>query len=270
MNRRSAESLIMGVVNITPDSFSDGGDFLDPGRAVARIEQLFDEGADIVDLGAESSRPGAQAVDLEEEWRRLKPILERLSQIPLPTRAWISLDTYKADVMVRALDYRVQIINDIKGEADAKTLQLIANKGLTYLAMHMHRDPQAMQITPLDGPEALRAVDAFYRQTHARLKSFGFCDERIWLDPGIGFGKTDRANLWLFKQALQLVPHYEIVLGISRKSFMGRILEIDDPRDRDPASKMLELSGLFAGVRAIRTHDVRRLKKLLNLLQDCP
>ncbi len=259
-----ARSLIMGVLNVTPDSFSDGGSFLDPKRALAHVWELAADGADIIDIGAESSRPGSQAVDADEEWRRLEPLLAALSDNR--PKALISLDSYKPVIMRRALDYPVQIINDIKGGADRATLELLAQRGLIYLAMHMHRDPTSMQAAPLDGQKALDELSSFYQNTQSRLSEAGFSEDRIWLDPGIGFGKTDRANLLLLEQALQLAPRWPIVLGVSRKSFLGRLLNIENPRDRDAPSKMLELSFLFAGVRGIRTHDVARLRALRDLL----
>lgn len=261
-----ARSLIIGVLNVTPDSFSDGGTFLDPEKAVAHAWDLVNEGADVIDIGAESTRPGSAAVDADEEWRRLEPVLAALAdQKP---KARISLDTYKPMTMRRALDYPVDIINDISGIADRLTLETLAKRGLTYWAMHMHRDPAQMHNDPLDAEEALRAVAVFYEKTQATLMELGFTKERIWLDPGVGFGKTDRANVQVIGQALAESVHYEIVLGISRKSFIGRLLGIADPKERDAPSKMLELSFLLAGVRGVRTHDVARLKKLRDLVVE--
>jgi dihydropteroate synthase len=261
---QKARSLIIGVLNVTPDSFSDGGTFLDPEKAVAHAWDLVNEGADVIDIGAESTRPGSAAVDADEEWRRLEPVLAALAdQKP---KARISLDTYKPMTMRRALDYPIDIINDISGIADRVTLETLAKHGLTYWAMHMHQDPANMHRDPLDADEALRAVAAFYDRTQQTLIEAGFSKERIWLDPGVGFGKTDRANVQIISQALVESGRYEIVLGISRKSFIGRLLGITDPRERDAPSKMLELSFLFAGVRGVRTHDVARLKKLRDLL----
>jgi dihydropteroate synthase len=260
-----ARSLIIGVLNVTPDSFSDGGTFLDPGKAVAHAWDLVHEGADVIDIGAESTRPGSAPVDADEEWRRLEPVLAALAdQKP---KARISLDTYKSVTMRRALAYPVDIINDISGVADRVTLETLAKRGLTYWAMHMHRDPAHMHQDPLDAEEALRAVAAFYDRTQQTLLDAGFAKERIWLDPGVGFGKTDRGNVQLMRQAMAEVSRYEIVIGISRKSFIGRLLGIPDPKERDAASKMLELNFLLAGVRGIRTHDVARLKKLRDLVE---
>ncbi len=259
-----ARTLILGVINITPDSFSDGGKYLDPQAALTQIDQLLKDGADGIDLGAESTRPGSMPVDQEEEWRRLAPVLEQWKSSP--RKALLSIDTCKPEIMRRCLDYPVDVINDVSGWADRRTLEAIAAKGCTYLSMHRHGHSVDMQVQPLDGQLALEQVSAFYEAAYRSLREAGFSEERIWLDPGIGFGKTDRANLGLLRQALQSVAQYHIVLGISRKSFLGRLLDIPEPSDRDSASKMLELSFLWAGVRAIRTHDVKRLSKIRDLL----
>ncbi len=259
-----SQTLIMGVVNITPDSFSDGGNFLSPESALAQIEKLVSDGADIVDLGAESSRPGAEQVSLEEEWRRLAPVMEQLKE-RFPSTLF-SLDTYKAEVMRRALAFPISIFNDIRGGCDLATLELIAEKKCSYLAMHMHKTPSHMQLEPLDGPQALAELEKFYESTFQRLRDVGFASDKIWLDPGIGFGKTDRANLQLIRQALAKAEEYQVVLGVSRKSFLGRLLDVPDPLDRDPPSKMLEFSFLLMGIKAIRTHDVKRLRMMRDLL----
>lgn len=258
------KGLIMGVVNITPDSFSDGGQFFKVPDALQQIERLLAEGADIIDLGAESSRPGAQPLSLEEEWQRLEPVLTEASR--LWPSSLFSLDTCKAEIMRRALHFPVTLINDIRGGADFETLQVLSSRGLVYLAMHMHRDPMSMQRDPLDAPLALESVAKFYEETQVVLQRAGFAKEQIWLDPGIGFGKTDRANLLLIKQSMEWATRLPLVLGVSRKSFIGRLLHIDEAKDRDAPSKMLELSLILAGVKAIRTHDVLHLKTLRDLV----
>lgn len=256
--------LIMGIVNVTPDSFSDGGQFFSPQFALKHIDQLVREGADIVDIGAESSRPNASPVPLEEEWTRLAPLLKALDK----ENICVSVDTYKPEIMRRLLDHKVEIINDIKGGAQVPddVLKAWAREGRTYLGMHMHRDPQTMQTTPLGPKDASAAVATYYDLTRRRMESLGFAVDKIWLDPGIGFGKTDAANLYLIREAIEGARAIPLVMGISRKSFLGRILDIDQAEDRDAPSKMLELSFLYAGVKAIRTHDVKHLKRLKDLI----
>lgn len=257
-------ALIMGIVNVTPDSFSDGGRFFTSDLALGRIDKLLKEGADIIDLGAESTRPDAAPVPLEEEWRRLKPILEALDHQPIS----ISVDTYKPEIMRRLLDHRVEIINDVQGaqQVDDDFLSQWAKAGRTYLPMHMYKDPKSMQTKPLSLEECKPIIQTFYQATQARLVSLGFPLDKIWLDPGIGFGKNDQANLYLIRDAMQRAAETPIALGISRKSFIGRLLDIESPQERDAPSKMLELAFLFAGVKAVRTHNVKHLSRLKDLI----
>jgi dihydropteroate synthase len=257
---------LMGIVNITPDSFSDGGRYLDPEAAYEQIVKLVDQGADIVDLGAESSRPGAELIDEQEEWRRLEPVLNRLAQQPLGVE--LSVDTNKPTVMRRLVGTGVTLINDIKGGADQETLSFLAGQNMSYCAMHMHRSPADMQMEPLDGEQAVAAVAEFFRGTHDRLRRAGFAESAILLDPGIGFGKTIAANLRLLQYSMKVAHDYALVIGLSRKSFIGRMLEIDEPAERDGPSKMLELALILAGARVIRTHEVETLDRIRRLLRD--
>jgi dihydropteroate synthase len=253
----------MGIINVTPDSFSDGGDYYESRDALSRVHALFEEGADLVDIGAESSRPGAEPVSPEEEWRRLFPVLKALPADILPK---ISVDTYKPQTMIQAAKLGVGIINDIRGGADDSVLMELSKFGVCYIAMHMHLDPKSMQQQPLEPCEALKVAQDFYHSTKERLLNCGFQQEQVWLDPGIGFGKTDAANLQLIAHALDISDKYPIVLGISRKSFIGRILDLPDPGSRDDPSKMLELGFMLRGVKAIRTHEVSRLAKMKEYL----
>lgn len=251
---------IMGVVNVTPDSFSDGGQWVDPELAWSRGVELAEAGADVIDLGAESSRPGASEVPLDKEWARLEPVLE-LFRKRNPNIA-VSVDTYKPEIMLMAAELGAQVINDIKGGADESTLKLLAQKGVTYLAMHMHRSPLSMQQSPLSANDALDVVADFYDETYHKLKRCGFSEDKILLDPGIGFGKSDAANFQLIAQAMQKSSQYPILLGISRKSFIGRALDLPDPLTRDLPSKMMEMTLILSGIKAIRTHEVKALHQV--------
>lgn len=253
-------NLIMGVVNVTPDSFSDGGRFFKPEDAVDQVLRLVDDGADIIDIGAESSRPGAALISSDLEWQRLEPVLEKLFRRDIGCQ--ISIDTNKDETMLRLVDTPVRIINDIKGGASRSTLEALAVKDMTYIAMHMHHTPETMQLDPLDGEDAVRQVEDFFKSTAENLERCGFSKECIWLDPGIGFGKTDRANIALMKSSISQSRKWPVVVGVSRKSFIGRLLGIDDPLQRDHPSKMLELALMLAPVKAIRTHDVATLRRL--------
>lgn len=262
--------LIMGVVNVTPDSFSDGGQFFSPALALAQARKLIDDGADIIDVGAESSRPGAAPLSSDEEWQRLLPVLGNLRHTIASTypHVLLSVDTVKPDIMVKAADLGVDIINDISGGLDLKVLrQLVNYKSLQFIAMHMHGEPGTMQKNPLNGPEAVTAVEHFFSGAKTRFEEAGFAPERLWLDPGIGFGKGDEGNYHLIKQAKFWAERYNLAMGVSRKSFIGRVLGIERPKDRDDASKMLEIGLIAAGVQMIRTHDVLRLRRLVTLME---
>ncbi len=258
-------NLIIGILNLTPDSFSDGGFFAAPASAVSRARELLAQGCDLIDIGAESSRPGADPVDAASEWARLEPVLNELVEEGLGPR--ISVDTYKDDVMIKAALLGVGTINCIRGaNISDQTLRALAGMNVNFIAMHMNGEPRSMQANPLTRASALASVEEFYASTKSRLLAMGFAPDRIWLDPGIGFGKDDEANVGLIRQSLQMAENYPIVLGVSRKSLLGRTLGIAVPSERDDATKMLELGIMCSGVKAIRTHDVRRLRHLRDLL----
>lgn len=256
---------IMGVINVTPDSFSDGNRFKDPTKAADQALRLIKEGADFIDLGAESSRPGADPVDLETEWQRLEPVLKMFKRKNLLDR--VTVDTRKPEVMLRLLDWGICGINDIAGGAPEETLKkLCVSPSLNYIAMHMRGEPENMQISPLDGEEAVHAVSAFFKKTHQKLMNAGFNPKQIFLDPGIGFGKTDRANLLLIDQVRHWSQTYQIAIGVSRKSFMGRILGVSGPAQRDLPSKMVEMGLVLAGASIIRTHSIKALSNIYKIL----
>lgn len=260
----------MGVVNATPDSFSGDGR-LDPDAACEHAHELARQGADIIDVGAESTRPGAEAVAPADEWRRLGPLLARLSQgAPAHPRLStpLSVDTRHPETMLRAADLGVSYINDVGGGAPLPVLDRLATyPGLRYICMHMHGTPKSMQKEPLSQAEAVTTVSAFFRERYATLRQAGFPDDGIWLDPGIGFGKTDAANVALMREiGAWTRAGFRIAVGVSRKSLLGRMLGLAAPQDRDPPSKTLELGLAMLGAGLIRTHDVRRLRPLLDLL----
>ena len=261
------ETKIMGILNVTPDSFSDGGEFFSLKAGLQRAYNLFELGADILDVGGESTRPGAESVSVSEEIRRLKPVVEELTSQGLGGR--LSVDTRKREVIEWAVERGVGIINDVSGgSCGDDCLAEVAKAGATYISMHMFKTPKTMQESPMKGGEACSEVEQFYYHTSTRFLSLGFPKDRIWLDPGIGFGKTDAANIQLLAQATQLAKSYPLVIGVSRKSFIGRQLDIENPHDRDSASKMLELGMIFSGVKVVRTHQVGPLVRFRKLLSD--
>lgn len=255
----------MGVLNLTPDSFSDGGVFFNISAAKMQIDKLIADGADIIDLGAESSRPGSQVVSAEQEWSRLEPILEVLHLWP---DIKFSLDSYKEDIIIKALNYKIDMINNIKGLVSNDCLKEIARRGLSYVSMHISGDPKSMQLDPLKGAEAADAVFNKLHSDYNDLIAAGFDKDKVFLDPGIGFGKDDSANLYLIERCMKEALTIPLLVGLSRKSFIGRLLDIEEPLDRDPPSKMLEISLMMSGVEIIRTHEVKQLAYMKNLLTN--
>jgi dihydropteroate synthase len=259
---------IMGVLNVTPDSFSDGGKFLDSGQAWAHLESLVHAGADVIDIGAESTRPGAAPVSSEDEWSRLKPILERFYRSGLKVQT--SLDSRKPDLMLKAADLGVNFINDVEGARHRDTLKRLSKfSGLSYICMHMQGEPQTMQKSPLSGVDGLLIIDKFFADKKQMLAECGFEEQRIYMDPGFGFGKTDELNAKILAASAGWVKNgFKLVVGVSRKSFFGRTLGIMNAVERDATSKMSELSAALVGVAMIRTHNVSLLKTLFNLVDD--
>ena len=251
--------LIMGIINVTPNSFSDGGSFLNPKKALHHCFKLIEDGADILDIGAESTKPNAAFTSEEEEWSRLYPLLKKLSKEHLG-QTKISVDTRRPSIMKKAIDLGVHYINHIvTSPLDSFTIQLLKDTNTAYIATHISNTPKDMQSTPLKKKEALSNVQAFFSNYHAALTRQGLSPQNIFFDPGIGFGKTDSANLHLMQQTTQFAQQYNIAIGISRKSWIGRLLHIENPKKRDTASKLMELGLFFLGAKMVRTHEVKRL-----------
>jgi dihydropteroate synthase len=243
---------VMGIVNVTPDSFSDGGRYLSPADALARCETLVKEGADILDLGAESTRPGAPTLSADEEWARLAPVLDAALSLGVP----VSVDTWKTAVMRRALDAGADIINDIQALRDEGAEALVASHGRCGVClMHMRGDPATMQqFTQYD--DVVQEVCDFLRARDEALRARGVAPERITLDPGVGFGKTPDQNLALLaRQAEFLALGRPLLVGWSRKSTLG-VVTGQPVEARLPASVAAALAGVLNGARVVRVHDV--------------
>ncbi|MBI5789551.1 MAG: dihydropteroate synthase [Candidatus Schekmanbacteria bacterium] len=253
---------IMGILNVTPDSFSDGGKFLEPGKAVKQALQMVEDGADIIDIGAESSRPGAQAIDVEEELERLLPILRLLvKKLPVP----VSVDTYKYPVAQAVLDLGVQIINDITGlRSDPPMADLIARYDAGLVLMHMLGTPQNMQDNPHYAALMPGLIDFFKVQIDYALDR-GISAAKIIIDPGIGFGKTIRHNLQIIKHLDRLkIFEKPILLGASRKSFIGKILNLPvDQREEGTAATVTY--GILQGANIVRVHDVKAMSRVVRM-----
>jgi len=254
--------LVMGIVNITPDSFSDGGRFLDPGAAIAHARELIDEGADILDLGAESTRPGAQPVSAAEEIGRLAPVLDALRDAPLP----VSVDTMKPEVMRAALDRGAAMINDVGALAAPGALDAVAASGCGVCLMHMQGEPRTMQAAP-HYDDVVGEVKAFLAARVEACERAGIERERIVIDPGFGFGKTVEHNFALLRGLPQLAQlGLPLLAGWSRKSSLGKITG-REPQQRLAASLAAALLALQRGARILRVHDVRETRDVIAVWQ---
>jgi dihydropteroate synthase len=261
---------VMGIVNVTPDSFSDGGRHIDPRAALRRCEQLVGEGADILDIGGESTRPGAAPVSPAEELARIEPVIRGALRLGVP----VSVDTFKPEVMQRVLDWGVDIINDVRALQEAGSALVVARHGSCGVClMHMHRDPQSMQLAPMEG-DAVPVVRAFLAQAAARLQVLGVEHTRIVLDPGIGFGKTVAQNCALLARQRALADlGFPLLVGWSRKSTLGAITAVDGvatpPAERLLPSVAAALLAVERGAAVVRVHDVRETVQALRVWQAC-
>ena len=243
---------LMGVVNVTPDSFSDGGLYLDPDAAVAHGEELARAGAAILDVGGESTRPGAEAVSEAEELRRVVPVIQGLAE----GDAEISVDTSKAAVAEAALDAGAAIVNDVTAlRGDPEMAALCADRGATVVLMHMLGSPRTMQENPVYG-DVVDEVKAFLAERVEAAVAAGVGEERIWLDPGIGFGKTAAHNLELLRRLAELGElGRPLVIGTSRKSFIGRV-DGSDAGERLGGTIASSVLAAAEGAEVLRVHDV--------------
>lgn len=243
--------VVMGVLNVTPDSFSDGGRFLDVEAAVAHGRRMVEEGAGIIDVGGESTRPGADPVSVEEEIRRVVPVVERLRA---QTNAVISVDTSKPQVMLAAAEAGAGLLNDVRAFSEPHALEAAAATQCALCVMHMQGDPRTMQLDP-HYDDVVSEVRAFLLQRVAVCRAAGVAADRIAIDPGFGFGKTLSHNLELLRHLRQLGTEWPIMVGLSRKSFVGRITG-RPPGDRVHGSVALAMMAVLNGANIVRVHDV--------------
>ncbi|MDA1315922.1 MAG: dihydropteroate synthase [Acidobacteria bacterium] len=248
-------TLIMGVLNVTPDSFYDGGRYFDAQQAIEQAERLVTEGADILDIGGESSRPGSDPVSLEEELQRVGQLIETLAaNLNVP----ISIDTYKAETAARCLELGATIVNDITGLRDAAMREVVARHDVPVVIMHMQGDPKTMQQAPI------------YNDVVAEVKEFLACRARdavaagvrqVIVDPGIGFGKTAAHNMELLRRLGEFsdLP-YPVLVGVSRKSSIGQITGAA-PEERLPGTLAATAIAVLNGANIVRVHDVKECKQ---------
>lgn len=256
------KTYILGILNVTPNSFSDGGKHLDPGEAVEAAKAMVDQGADIIDVGAESTHPGVEPVPAEEEWRRLEPVLSRLvKEIKTP----ISVDTYKAAVAARALDMGAQIINDVSGlQADPRMAQTVGRAGGSVIIMHWKGDPRVMQ----DNPTYTSLMDeiiAYLEHGIELAQEAGIKPDSIIVDPGIGFGKTVEHNLEIMRRQRELkILGCPVLMATSRKGFIGKVLNL-------PVDQRVEGTGatvavaIANGADFVRVHDVLPARRVADM-----
>lgn len=255
---------VMGIVNVTPDSFSDGGEHATAVAAMRHCERLLRDGADILDIGGESTRPGSPAVALEEELARVLPVVREAVRLGVP----VSVDTCKPEVMRAVLDLGGDIINDVWALRRGNALEVVAaHPGCGVCLMHMHRDPQTMQVAPMEG-DVLEPVRTFLAGRVEALRVLGVAQERIALDPGIGFGKTVAQNFSLLaRQSELLALGYPLLAGWSRKSSLAAVTGRQVPADRVAASVAAALLAVERGARVVRVHDVRDTVDALKVWQ---
>ncbi len=255
----------MGVVNVTPDSFYDGGFYFDPARAIERGLVLAAEGADIIDVGGESTKPGSEPVPADEERKRVLPVISALKQ---KTTALISIDTTKAEVAEAAIAAGASIVNDISaGRFDPRMFPLVSGSGAGLIIMHMKGTPKTMQINP-HYEDVLAEVKAFLQERLEAAEAFGIERERLIVDPGIGFGKRLEDNLVLLNNLDALTEFGRPVLaGISRKSFIGKILNLDPP-DRLEGTIAAAVMAILRGASLLRVHDIKAVKRAVAVAES--
>jgi len=257
-----SQTRIMGVLNRTPDSFSDGGDFLDCDEALSHAQAMVEAGAEIIDIGGESTRPGSQGVSAQEEIDRVIPVLERLRPA---CEAILSVDTTKATVMRAAIDAGADLINDVRGFRDPASIQAVADSDVAVCVMHMQGEPRNMQANP-HYREVVREVRSFLLQQAEALEAAGVSRRRILLDPGFGFGKTLDHNLTLLRELGAFsASGYPVLAGMSRKSMIGHV--IDRPVDeRLHGSISVATLASWLGASVVRVHDVAATRDALRMV----
>lgn len=258
----SAGPLLMGILNVTPDSFSDGGDFFEKDQAVAAGLRMAEQGAAVLDVGAESTRPGARPVPADEQIRRAVPVIEQLARrVNIP----ISIDTCDPDVAAAAVQAGASILNDISALADERMARLAAGNHLPVVLMHMQGTPQTMQQNPRYD-DVLAEVRDFLSRRASYARSLGIPRERIFLDPGIGFGKTLEHNLLLLRHLEQLVAlGFRVLVGPSRKRFIGQLTGRDNPKDRLFGTAAAVALAAAKGASILRVHDVAPMADVLKV-----
>jgi len=263
-SHRTRRPMVMGVLNVTPDSFSDGGRFLDPAAAAAQTRTMVDEGADVLDLGAESTRPGSDRVSADEQIRRLEAIFPEVCSLGIP----VSIDTTSAAVARFALDAGAAIVNDVSaGREDADLLATVADRGAAVVLMHMLGAPKSMQQAP-HYDDVVAEVCTFLAERLAAAEAAGVARDKCIVDPGVGFGKTLDHNLALLSHAASLCElGAPVLIGPSRKRFIGEIAGVADAAERLGGTLAAVCAAYVDGVSIFRVHDVGPARQALDVLE---
>ena len=257
---------LMGILNVTPDSFSDGGVHFEARAAIDSGLRMIDEGADILDVGGESTRPGSEGVSAEEELRRVLPVVEQLSR----RGAIVSIDTAKSEVARKCLQAGAQIVNDVTAFGDSRMAKVCAESNCTVCLMHMKGTPRTMQIDP-QYDNVVQEVRDFLLARAAAAEQAGINKEHIWIDPGIGFGKAVAHNLELLRNLDKFVATgYAVLVGTSRKSFIGKVLgcegEVLAANERLEGTLATQMWAQIKGAKIIRSHDVLAARRTIDML----
>ena len=255
--------LVMGILNITPDSFSDGGQYLDFDQALKRAETMIEEGADIIDIGGESTRPGSDPVSVDEELKRITPVIKALKE---HSNIVISVDTYKPRVMEQVIDMGVGMINDVFALQQPGAIDVIKKSNVGICLMHMQGTPKTMQLNPIY-QDVVNEVKLFLEERANSLIAEGVKTERIILDPGFGFGKTFEHNISLLQnlESFQTLK-FPLLVGLSRKSFIRKILN-GDHDDHLSGSISAAIFSIVKGAKIVRVHDVKETQSAIKIIQ---
>jgi len=255
---------VMGILNLTPDSFYDGGRYITEKEVMRRVEQMIREGADIIDIGGESTRPGARKISWEEEVKRTIPYIKKITRLfKLP----ISIDTYKAKVAKEAIESGAEMVNDISGlRFDPDMAGVVSSNKVFLVIMHIKGTPRNMQDNPQYG-NLMGEIVSYLKESLKIAESAGINLKKIIIDPGIGFGKTVEHNLFILKNLKELrVLGRPILIGVSRKSFIGKVLNLP-LEERLPGSLAATCIGLVGGARVVRCHDVKETRQVVDLAE---
>jgi dihydropteroate synthase len=252
----------MGILNVTPDSFSDGGCYLGVDRAISHAHKMVEEGADIIDIGGESSRPGALPVSIDEEFARVLPVIEELAS---ETTALISIDTYKSAVAHQALQSGAHIVNDITALGDVDMARVVADMNAGLVLMHMKGTPRTMRRSSVY-QDVISEILAFLQRRIGDAQAKGVHLNQIMIDPGIGFGKTVAHNLEILRRLDEFrCLDRPLLIGTSRKSFIGKILDLPNPEDRLEGTAATVAWAIVRGADVVRVHDVKSMRQVAQM-----